>query len=140
MRRTGKKLVATVAGRKDAERPEALWQRLAHRVVKERMGPDQYDAGMLDLLVTVVEPDAGRKAMLGDIARGMGMLGYANRDGAPLDGLRFVRYVEQLYATREVLGASWGDDGTGSRGLDRVWGQEEHRVLRREFARAALQS
>lgn len=139
VRRAGRKLVATVAARTLAERPVELWRRLAERTLPGRLGPDQVDVGMLELLVTASSPDAGRDELLEAIARGMDMLGYGGPGGAPLDPFRFIRYVEQLYATQAVLATSATPGGSG-RGVRADWGGPEQRALRRDFARAALQS
>ncbi|WP_372698193.1 plasmid pRiA4b ORF-3 family protein [Arthrobacter sp. JSM 101049] len=139
VRKAGRILVATAAGRKEADRPGALWQRLADRVLPGRLAQDRVDVGMLDLLVTVVDPEAPQDDLLKAIARGMDMLGYAGPGGGPLEHFRFIRYVEQLYATRTVLETTVTEGGAGH-ALHRGWGSPERRALRLDFARAALQA
>lgn len=139
VRKTGRTLAATVAGRQLADQPAELWQRLADRVLPGRLAQDRVDVGMLDLLVTVVDPEAPQDDLLKAIARGMDMLGYAGPGGGPLEHFRFIRYVEQLYATRTVLETTVTEGGAG-RSLHRDWESPERRALRLDFARAALQA
>lgn len=135
VRKSGRKLEATAAGRKLAGDPAKLWQRLAERAIPARSAPDKVDATMLELLVTA--EGKTRATVRGAVLQGMAMRGYVHADGSPLGERDYFRRVDQFLDTRYVLAVAgrparewpgWPDDA------------EPITALERAFALAVLQA
>ncbi len=147
VRKSGRKLQATVAGRKLADRPVQLWQRLVERAIPTRSSAIQIDAGMLELLLLAGGTPGGRdeflpgasNAVQKGIRQGMSMRGYVRSDGLPLSQTWFIGYVEQLADTQQVIGSFTLADAEGGR-PDPVRVAARRGILQRTFASAVLQA
>lgn len=135
VRASGRKLEPTAHGRKLAEDPEGLWQRLAARAIPKRIGGDRLDAALLEL-VLIARPKTTRAWVREQVGIGMDLIGYVGPDGEPVGRHSFFRVVEQLYYTRHILSAG----ARRRRGMDIVPTREPISAVEREFARAVLQA
>lgn len=132
---SGRKLEPTAMGRKLAEDPEKLWQRLAERALPKRIAADRLDAALLELLLIAREKTT-RAWVRRHVGTGMSMIGYVGGDGEPVGPETYFRVVEQLKGTRYIL-------STPSRrrqGLEILPGREAISAVEREFARTVLQA
>lgn len=94
---------------------------------------------MLELLVTALGSSGGKDLEAHGAWQGLEMIGYVRSDGVPLSRTSFIRNVEQLAGTQQVLGSSCLRDATGN-AVEPARVAARKRLLLRDFARAVLQS
>lgn len=139
VKKAGKKLLATAAGRQMVDDPAGLWARLCERAIPSRTSEYNRDVVMLELLVTALGSTGGKDLVDNGVWKGLELIGYARPDGVPLSESWFIRNVEQLNSTQRVLASGCRHDAAGRSVASTAAGARGRRVLR-DFALAVLQS